>query len=503
MSKQKRPVFFLILAGLVCMVSCAKKSKQVSDSQEKELPTEYNVLITGNSTDSTQKAFTINGHRVFFGEPFATGFLKNGYFNIQFDLKEPRIFDGYNVGGVFHRQNLFITPGDSVHVNIKNGTPYYTGKNAAHYNLNFSDTKFEWPIYRSDLLEYKAQCKKVYQRKQDFFDSYIVSNPKVSKEFENHMRSELKYEYLYHLMSPRVGLDGFNTAETIFTIGKAAIDGLGQDFVENDYFENVSTLDFNKPEFVNNLYFKKSFVKFIRYYFTNQDYHLFSKERFTKEKKFIQENFNGVLERFAICRLVYDYYRKSFPENVDNITQIKSTLSEYIPLLENESYLEEMKRVETNLSNFFNPIPPLIQKERVVDLKGQSQDLLELIESKKNKIIVIDFWASWCSPCIQEIKMSDGFRKQMELRYDVEWVYISIDEEPDKWKEKSNTLKDFGLMENQFLIPDVELSEIVDFFDLRDIPRYAIFSKDGMLVLNNAPRPSKNEVFEKILISLN
>lgn len=62
------------------------------------------------------------------------------------------------------------------------------------------------------------------------------------------------------------------------------------------------------------------------------------------------------------------------------------------------------------------------------DMAGQPVTLGEL----RGKVVYLDFWADWCSPCLAEMPASNELRRQFAGR-DVVFVYISLDRQPVAW----------------------------------------------------------------------
>ena len=71
-------------------------------------------------------------------------------------------------------------------------------------------------------------------------------------------------------------------------------------------------------------------------------------------------------------------------------------------------------------------------------LDGQKINLVETTSNKK--IYFLNFWATWCPPCIKEIP--DLIKLENEFKDDFKVIYISVDSKPKKvipkFKKKYN-----------------------------------------------------------------
>lgn len=115
----------------------------------------------------------------------------------------------------------------------------------------------------------------------------------------------------------------------------------------------------------------------------------------------------------------------------------------------------------------------------------------EIIKNNKNKPIYIDFWASWCLPCREEMK----FSKELKQIYSnkVAFIYISINNNITEWKEASQDEKLYADI-NNFLLLNPNSSSLNRQFNLSSIPRYVIYNRNGKLIDDDAPRPSDPKI---------
>jgi len=87
------------------------------------------------------------------------------------------------------------------------------------------------------------------------------------------------------------------------------------------------------------------------------------------------------------------------------------------------------------------------QKAEIVKLP----QLQELIQSKGDHIKVINFWATWCAPCIKELPL---FEKLGQERSDVKVTLVSLDLDLDPNPEKIHKFVARKKLQSQVLILD-------------------------------------------------
>ena len=61
-------------------------------------------------------------------------------------------------------------------------------------------------------------------------------------------------------------------------------------------------------------------------------------------------------------------------------------------------------------------------------------DLQKLIEEKSQKVLIINFWASWCGPCVKELPFFEKITAQARPGVKVMLVSLDLDLDPNPEK---------------------------------------------------------------------
>ena len=100
----------------------------------------------------------------------------------------------------------------------------------------------------------------------------------------------------------------------------------------------------------------------------------------------------------------------------------------------------------------------------------------------QGKWVLLDFWASWCEPCCEEIPLLRELYSKYALQ-GFEICSISLDRDPQRWR--TFVMQNQMLWTNAIDLPREGETSIVEQYGLQSIPANFLLAPDGKIVARN------------------
>lgn len=117
-----------------------------------------------------------------------------------------------------------------------------------------------------------------------------------------------------------------------------------------------------------------------------------------------------------------------------------------------------------------------------------------IIAKYKGKVVVIDFWATWCGPCLQGIEDIKPLKEELHSQ-DVVFIYITNHTSP----ETAYQVMVPKIKGEHYRLTQDEYNVISDRFKITGIPHYTIVNKKGIVVENGAHLIENEKLKERLL----
>ena len=407
-------------------------------------------------------------------------FSNNNYF-LEFDKSYPELLN------IFF-EDVFVTPGDTLKIdlvfnsntqriekfkvkgkNYANYTYYYELKRANILKPVLENYNGDFVTYRKKLVEYKI-------KKWNHFLSFIKHNS-VTPTFFNYVKQNLELEFWANLTE--VVYFPTNVKKNLTT---SYFDGL----VVKVGSDDSKITNTNYCIIIRN-YISLLLIKENRFSLNN-DY-------FQRSITMINNLYKGKTKDYLLFDLVkkYEKERKGKTYSKEILQSFNKIKDEII----SEDFKEAISRCDLDGRARFR-LTQELKEAKLGNINGQSVTFNDLL--KRRRTLYIDFWASWCKPCLQELKFASQTNEFLKSE-GCDYILIDAHEGVfEKWKKLNKKYK-LEKYETYYAYDVGSFSAIMNTFDVTVIPKFIIIGSNGEVSTFNAPRPS-DKSFKRIVKNL-
>ncbi|WP_169719503.1 TlpA family protein disulfide reductase [Olivibacter sitiensis] len=456
------------------------------------------VVLIGkvmNATASTPKVFGIN-----FLNPFLD-IRKSATLNedMAFSVQEEMVFTqnmtvSYN--GKFI--NLYVVPGDTVCLTI----------DAAKLKL----PHFEWLLITGDHAAISTQLNLCY----DFMAS--LPNTKYDHDMGvGDMMEAVKQDYARQMLA----LDEYASQHDLDPLvldffrrdTKLAISNWISDYVSAE--NNVVSSKAERIQLFTDPFFEPfndtNFVSMLFPYHVSNYTGWITREDSTIQQAIKEARLEEAIERGAKLILkepakgiTRDYMLFSFISKLTN--KHPELLTGTIPI--NEYFIHplhyEYLVQAAEIANTTTFPATVIADLRYLSAQGEvttvpTNEMLQFLAKQyPDKVLYVDVYATWCGPCLEEMKHAPAIHK-LFAQDDVVFVNLCLQSSEANWEKLVQERQLQG--EHYFLNAD-NSKLLMGNYNIGGFPTYMLIDKNGQIVTTEAPRPSDSENLKKAVEKL-
>lgn len=196
------------------------------------------------------------------------------------------------------------------------------------------------------------------------------------------------------------------------------------------------------------------------------------KEKDLKTIRELAKKWSGAEMKFALDRDdlagIAFLRRRMSSFSKDELNQL---VDQYSKHADHEVYQSLLRYKEAEEKTGLGVVPPDFN---IKDDAGKSHQL----SNRKGKVVLLDFWASWCIPCRKEIPHLKELNKAYASE-GLDIVSISIDDDKEKWLK---AVKEERMPWDQLWD---EADDVSKAYYVKSIPKLFLLDKDGTVIGRN------------------
>ena len=372
--------------------------------------------------------------------------------------------------------DLLIFPNDTIKISFdETGKPtFLKGKTANEHQVTYnvlSDYTNYFISLNEKERDWKSYSEEVKDKKQKVLANYKIAtkdfeaNPVFEKYFHNELDVQTVQIFEYYTYSRKKYLKENNLSE-----------------LPLEYYQQNPKLDVIMED---NFPYSLEYINYIAKQLSDEN----CKENEysdTNEGNFCMYDYietlkESKLKKLLFLNIIFNMASRTRWEIKEQTSEFESRFNKFKNNYPADDRIEFIEKKVEILKRFSKgqPVPNF-------SLRSKEGNLVSLTDFR-GKYVLIDFWGTWCGPCIAEIPHSQKLESEF-VDKDIAFVYISMRDNEEKWKKH---VSDTKLKGTQLFADKEESEQLEKEYDVRFYPSFLLLDKEGKIVTRRI-RPSYN-----------